>query len=50
MKLKPHPRPELDSLIRRSIEHFNSLSKEQQDIIRQKQRESYVRGEMGWDK
>lgn len=39
-------RSELDDLIRKSIEHFNSLSPEEQAAHRKAQAESWVRGEM----
>lgn len=44
------PRPELDELIKKSIAWFESLSPAEQAAHRQAQRESWVRGEMGWPK
>jgi hypothetical protein len=37
----------LDVLIARSIEAFNKLTPEEQAALREEQRQSWVRGEMG---
>jgi hypothetical protein len=40
-------RERLDVLIARSIEAFNKLTPEEQAALREEQRQSWVRGEMG---
>jgi len=39
-------RPELDALVRKSVDAFNALSPEQQAAHRREQRRSWVRGEL----
>ena len=40
------PRPDLDQLVKRSIERFNAMTPEQQRELRRAQRKSWVVGEM----
>lgn len=43
-------REELDKLVKESIARFNALPVEEQQKIRQQQRDGYVKAEMSWPK
>lgn len=40
-------RPELTALVKRSMAQYNAMSEDEKDELHAKQRQSYVRGEMG---
>ena len=49
MLSKPIPlRPELAELLERAVEKFNAMTPEDQEAMRRKQREGYVKAEMSW--
>jgi hypothetical protein len=48
MNLIPHKdRPELTALLKQSAARYKAMSEDEKDELHRKQRESYVRGEMG---